>query len=265
MRFRLKSGRALGYRTSGAGDVVVFLHPVGLDSTCWKSLIQHMPAYRSLAVDAAGHGESDVSPGEFSLDEMAADTAELIAAQGNGPCIVVGSSMGGMVAQAVALAAPDLVRGLVLLSTSHTLPPAGRAAMKQRASDSEKGMPTVIDATIERWFSAAFRASDPQTVADVRDHLLTCDPIVHARAWRAISNLDYESGLGSIRCPTLVMTGSADVSTPPAISQAMVKLLPGSVYREIPGAGHMAMLEQPKLLADGINEFAAGFAQARVP
>jgi 3-oxoadipate enol-lactonase len=265
MRFRLNSGRALGYRTSGAGDVIVFLHPVGVNSAFWNSLTQHMPDYRALAIDSVGHGESDTSPGEFSLAEMAADTVELIMSIGNGPCIVVGSSMGGMVAQGVAVTAPELVRGLVLLSTSHTLPPAGRAAMNQRADDSQKGMPVVIDATIDRWFSAAFRASDPKTVADVRAHLLTCDPIVHARAWRAISKLDYESRLGSIKCPTLVMTGSADVSTPPAISQALVKLLPNGSYREIPGAGHMAVLEQPRLLAGWINEFAAGLGHAKTP
>jgi 3-oxoadipate enol-lactonase len=265
MRFRLKSGCALGYRTSGVGDVIVFLHPIGMNSTFWDSLAQDMPNYRALAIDAVGHGESDTSPEEFSLDEMAADTIEVIRSLANGPCIVVGCSMGGMVAQGVTLSAPELVRGLVLLNTSHTMPPPGRAAISQRAADSQKGMPAVLDATIDRWFSAAFRASDPKTVADVRAHLLTCDPIVHARGWRAISQLDYEARLGSIKCAVLVMTGSADVSTPPAVSQALVKLLPNGSYREIAGAGHMSVLEQPRLLAGWINDFAAGLDHAKTP
>src|SRR5262245_21069648 len=113
MRFKLSSGRALGYRTQGAGEVIVLLHPIGVSSAFWSSTIARLPAdYRALAVDLAGHGDSDTPAGEFSLDDLADDVIELVGSLGNGPCIVVGSSMGGMIAQGVALRSPELVRGL---------------------------------------------------------------------------------------------------------------------------------------------------------
>jgi 3-oxoadipate enol-lactonase len=264
MRFRLNSGRALGYATSGAGEVIVFLHPVGMNAAFWQPLIAHLPSqYRALAIDLRGHGDSDSSVGDFSLDDMAADVVELVSELGNGPCIFAGCSMGGMVAQGVALQAPELVRALVLMNTGHTLPAAGRNAMDQRAADSRKGMPVILQATIDRWFSPEFRSASPATVDAVRAHLLTCDPVIHSRAWRAIRDLDYESRLGEIRSPVLVMTGSADMSTPPALSQAMVKHFANGIYREIPGAAHMAPLERPELLAAWIGEFAARLERAK--
>jgi 3-oxoadipate enol-lactonase len=258
MRFRLRSGRALGYRTSGAGDVIVFLHPVGMNAQFWQPVAEKLPLrFRSLAIDAMGHGESDTSPGDFTLDDMAGDVIELVRSLDSGPCILAGCSMGGMVAQGVALRAPEMVRALVLMNSGHTLPAAGRAAMELRAVESRKGMPVIIDATIDRWFSATFQAASPEIVKSVREHLLTCDPIVHSRAWRAIRDLDYAPKLAAVRCPVLVMTGSADVSTPPALSEAMVKMFANGTYREIAGAGHMAPIEQPALVAGWIAEFAA--------
>lgn len=257
MRFRLTSGRAIGYRPSGAGSVIVFLHPIAMNSAFWTPVVEHLTSHRALAVDAMGHGDSDTQAGAFSLDDMAADVVELMLAVGNPPCIVAGCSMGGMVAQAIAVRAPTLVRGLVLLNTGHTLPAAGRTAMAQRAADARKGMPVILDATIDRWFSEDFRKARPDVVEATRAHLLTSDPIVHSEAWTAISKLDYEAKLPSLQCPALVMTGSADVSTPPALSQALVKCLKRGTYEEIAGAGHMAPLEQPELIARRIEQFAA--------
>jgi 3-oxoadipate enol-lactonase len=265
MRFRIKSGRAIGYATSGAGEVVVFLHPVGMSAAFWRPLTSHLPShYRALAIDLRGHGDSDATSEEFSLDDLAEDAVELIHALGNGPCIVAGCSMGGMVAQGVALRAPELVRGLVLMNSGHTLPAAGRMAIDQRATESRKGMPLILQATIDRWFSEEFKSASPAVVDQVRTHLLACDPVTHSLSWRAIRDLDYESRLREIRCPVLVTTGSLDVSTPPALGQAMAQHLRNGTYREIPGAAHMAPLEKPELLAAWIDEFAAGLEPSRV-
>lgn len=260
MRFRHKNGLASGYMTRGAGNLIVFLHPIGTDKTLWRPVMDHLQdQFRLLAVDFRGHGGSDTPSEGFSLTDLAGDVAELLMVLGAGkPSVVVGCSMGGMVAQELALASPDLVRGLVLSNTVHTLPEQGRAMMRQRADTARNGMAGFVDTVIDRWFSAPFRETDPQTVETIRQMLLDQDPIVHAWAWEAIAKLDTATRLTSLAVPALVMTGDADVSTPPANAEAIAELIPGSCCRIAPGAGHMLPLEQPQLVASWIEEFVAG-------
>lgn len=258
MRFRHENGLASGYSTRGSGAVIALLHPVGTDRTLWEPMMDALQdRYRLLAIDFRGHGESDTPTTAFSLADLAADVAELLSALGGGPAIVAGCSMGGMVAQELALARPDLVRALVLTNTAHTLPDQGREMMRQRAASARQGMPALAEITIDRWFSAPFRAADSECVDRIRRQLLNDDPIVHGWCWEAIARLDTAPRLEGLDIPALVVTGEADVSTPPANAEALAATIRGSTCRIAPGAGHMLPLEQPDLLADWIDEFAA--------
>lgn len=260
MRFKHKNRLASGYVTRGRGDLIVFLHPVGTDKSLWRPVMDRLQErFRLMALDFRGHGDSDTPSVGFSLADLAGDVAELVTVLGEGkPSVVVGCSMGGMVAQELVLARPDLVGGLVLSNTAHTLPEQGRALMRQRADTARKGMAGLADITIDRWFSAPFRKADPETVEAIRQKLLEQDPIVHAWSWEAISELNTAARLNSLALPALVVTGEADVSTPPANAEAIAALIRGSRCRIAPGAGHMLPLEQPQLLAGWIEEFVAG-------
>ncbi len=257
MRFRHRTGLATGYSTRGRGDVVALLHPVGTDKTFWEPVIALLEnRYRLIAIDFRGHGDSDVPTQGFSLNDLANDVAELLSTVGGGGrAVVVGCSMGGMVAQELAVAHPDLLRALVLTNTAHTLPEQGRAMMRQRAEAARQGMPELVEMTLDRWFSAPFRETDPNVVEQIRQKLLSDDPIVHSWSWEAISLLHTETGLKALSMPVLVATGGADVSTPPAIAEAIAAAIQGAICRIAPGAGHMFPIEQPGLLAGWIDDF----------
>lgn len=256
MKFRLKSGLVMNYRTRGKGRTIVLMHPIGCRLEIWDGVIREIEDQcRVIAVDIRGHGGSDASAAPFSLGDLAADVSELIRAVGLPPAIVAGCSMGGMVVQALAVDEPDVVSGFVIANTGYTRNEAGRQMLEARAKASELGMSRVIDTTLARWFDDEFRLSHPATVALVRNWLAEADPIVHSHGWLAIRDLDYADRLVKVDKPSLAIAGSRDQSVACDAMRAMAEALRNCSYREICGAGHLSPLEQPREFAGLLLEF----------
>jgi 3-oxoadipate enol-lactonase len=209
-------GIRLQYELEGNGPPVFLLHAVGLDLTCWDAQVAALaPHFRVLRMDLRGHGRSDVPPPPYTLEEFAADAHALLRHLGLCPAHVIGLSMGGMVAQVLALDHPEDVASLVLADTNSTLPPESRPAMVERGEAAKRsGMAAALDATLARWFTPGFMTSP--IVTRCRERLLADDVQGWAGGWHAISRLDTHPRLNEIYVPTLVMTGEADVSAPPA-------------------------------------------------
>jgi 3-oxoadipate enol-lactonase len=256
VRFLLSDGRRIGYLTRGAGPVIAFLHPVGLCGSFWDSVVAELESdFRLIAIDLPGHGESDVPRFPFSLDDAAQDVTELLTVLGRPPCILVGCSMGGMIAQGVALHAPSLLRGLVLSNTSHQRTDAARKMLELRAASALNGMPTVHDETIERWFSPEFRTRKPEVVTSASRWLLQADPVVHAWSWQAIASLSYDQRLAGVTVPAMVLAGAQDRSVSSAATEALKAILPYSC-QYVFDAGHLPPLEVPKEYAQILRDFA---------
>lgn len=249
------NGVRLAYAIDGTGPTVVLLHPVGLDGTCWDSQVGALvPSFRVLRVDLRGHGHSDVPPPPYSLNGFAADVHSLLHQLQLSPAHVIGLSLGGMVAQVLALEHPDDVRSLVLADTTSTLSPDARRAMVERGEAAKRGgMASVIEGTLERWFTSGFLGSG--IVARCRERLLADDVQGWAATWHAISELDTEPRLREIKVPTLVLIGDVDLSVPVSRARAMADLIPGAVLHVVTGAPHMAPLERPDLFNPPMLEF----------
>jgi 3-oxoadipate enol-lactonase len=256
MRLRLSNGLAFAYRTRGVGRPIVLLHPVGTRGAFWEPVMDLLAdRYRPIAVDFRGHGESDVPARGFTLDDLADDVIELLRMQRAAGAVVIGCSLGGMVTQGVALKAPELLSAIVIADTGHRQTDETRAAMTQRAQAALKGMPTVLDTTIERWFPAAFRAGDPAAVDRVKDWLLADDPVVFSWCWEAIRGLTYGERLRTIQLPALVVRGAEDASSRRETMQELAGLLPKGRYVEMPEAGHVAPYQQPAQFAALVRDF----------
>ena len=255
MPYAVVNGVRLHYALEGEGPTVVLLHAVGLDLTCWDAQAPALrPKFRVLRVDLRGHGRSDVPPPPYTLEGFAEDVHELLGALQLAPAHVIGLSLGGMVAQILALDYPQAVRSLVLADTNSTLPPDARPAMVERGEAAKRGgMSAVVDTTLARWFTPGFLGAD--VVARCRERLLTDDVQAWAASWRAISELDTEPRLKEVRVPTLVITGEADAAAPVARAQAMAGLIPGARLDIVAGAPHMAPLERPDLFNAAVLEF----------
>lgn len=258
MRFRLKSGLALGYKTRGAGPIVALVPPIGCPKEFWDPLIAVMEhRCRLIAIEVRGHGDSDVPPAPFSLDDCADDLIELLCALSNGrKALVAGCSMGAMVAMGCAVHAPDLVCAL-LASNTHQRDAAGVALIAARAQACLDGMAPTVQATLDRWFNAAYRQARPDHLALARGWLTGADPIVHSWSWRAIHSLDYAARLRPLAIPKLVVAGECDQSSSVAEVRHFASEI-GARFRTIASAGHLTPLENPEAFAACLVEILDG-------
>lgn len=255
MPYATVNGLRLHYEIDGGGPTVLLLHPVGLDLTCWDSQVGALvPGFGVLRVDLRGHGRSDVPPPPYSLRGFAADVHSLLQQLQLAPAHVIGLSLGGMVAQILAMEYPNDVRSLVLADTNSTLAPEARRTMIERGEAAKRaGMASVIESTLSRWFTPGFMGSE--VVARCRERLLADDVQGWTATWQAISALDTEPRLKEIGVPTLVMIGEVDLSVPVSRAQAMADQIPGAAVHVLAGAPHMAPLERPDLFNPPVLEF----------
>jgi 3-oxoadipate enol-lactonase len=241
------------------GAPVVLLHGVGLDLTYWDLQIAALcTTHDVIAFDMPGHGLSGKLPHPPSFGEMAAILAGVLDHAETGPAHLVGASVGGMIAQTLALQRPDLVRSLSLVATLCTFPDAVRAILRERARVSrEEGMSVIAPLSLERWFPAAFRARRPDVMDRATKILLRQDAECHASMWDMIASLDLEARLPSLSCPTMVVAGAEDVNAPPVAARQIAELIPGAELYELAGAGHFPPIELP----DAFNELLVDFLQ----
>lgn len=238
-------------------STVVFLHAVGYDLTYWGGQIAALNGdYNLVAFDLPGHGRSTGDAADWSFDRVASVVAKLIEEVSDGPVHLVGLSFGGMIAQATVLARPDLIRSLTLMGTASQFSEEARAGMKARAEATrQSGMAAVLPSSLDRWFTPETRARRPDLIDRVTKTILGDDPAVHAAIWDMISEFDVHDRLGEVRCPTLVLVGERDPSTPPSAASVLAEGIPGARMVVLPNASHMIQLEAP----EAVNAELKGF------
>lgn len=235
----------------------MLLHPIAMRLDFWDEVADRLSAdYKVIAFDLRGHGQNPPAPAAFTLDDLAGDVAAMLQAMKTGPAIIVGCSMGGMVAQALALRAPELVSGLVLTNTTHTMGSAGAEVMRKRAEETFKGLDRTIDTDLERWLSKGFRAQHSEIIEKVREWVLANDARTVGLAWQAIANLNFSSRLASITQPVLVTTGTFDPASPVEAAKRTAAAFANARFEELQNAGHFAPIERPDVFAALITEFA---------
>lgn len=213
---------------------MLFLHPIGLDRDTWTDVLR--PGDRTL--DFPGHG-SEPPTETVSMAGLVDYVLAHVSARVN----LVGLSLGGMVAQQVAVRAPEAVASLVVAAA-----PAAtrREVMAERVkSTREGGMAGDLDTTLARWFTPEALATPGHPgVEYARRRLLADDPEIVARYWQAMGEHDVTSDLPSIAVPTTFVAGSRDAAGGPEKMEPMARAVPGAVLEVIDGP-HMLPLEQP--------------------
>lgn len=223
--------------------VLVALHPVTQDPSCWQWLSQTIDIAPELPRPLFGKRILE----SFTLEDLADDVARRIPE----PADVVGVAMGSLVAQHLALRHPDKVRSLVLACAPARMMD-GQAYAGRAVSGLLLGMDSVVDETLHRWFSPETLSRNTPGVAYARQRLRTFSPAVFARVWVAVAGHRPGSGLSAIDCPTTVVSGKYDVSAPPDELREMHTLISGSRFLSLDGP-HMMHLERPDLLSGAID------------
>src|SRR5579863_1164487 len=256
----------VAYDVHGTGEPVLLIAPAGTRAAIWLSHL--VPAlrrggYQVITFDNRGTAPSAVPPGPYRLADLVADTADLIAGLGVGPCRIVGASLGAMVAQELAAAQPGLVRAAVLLGTrcrSDFFRRELTRATAARIRDPDPTLTTDFDVLVGmgQMFSARTLADD-KTVANwfaVLSRFPVRGPGAAAQ-YEATLTEDRAAALASVRCPCLVVGFSEDAITPPALCREVAGAIPGARYAEVGDCGHFGFLEEPGTVSDLITDFFA--------
>ena len=246
----------LHYRIDGDPDgaPVVFSNSLGTDLRLWDQVIDLLPksGLRFIRYDKRGHGLSECTPAPYTMGTLVRDVERLMDHLDIRGVIFVGLSIGGMIAQGLAAKRLDLVRAMVLSNTGAKI--ATREMWAQRIEGVETGgIEALADATMQRWFSDAFRQTD--AFAAWRNMLVRQPAEGYIGCSHAISGTDFMSPTSALRLPTLGIAGSEDGSTPPDLVRETVDLIPGSQFHLIRGAGHLPCVEKPEEYAQVLTEF----------
>jgi 3-oxoadipate enol-lactonase len=176
---------------------------------------------------------------------LAADVVRLWDELGVACSHVVGISLGGFVAQHLGFEYPDRVGRLALADTCAAYPAEAVATWPERIRQvSEKGTAPLVAGTLERWFTAEWRAEHPEELAAI-GHLIARTPRAgYVGCCHAIAHLDTRKHLAEVRAPSLVIVGEQDLGTPPAMARELAGLIAGARLEILPGAAHMSCIEQ---------------------
>lgn len=239
------------------GPPLLLLHPVGLDLTWWGPQFEEFGRERDvIAFDMPGHGQSGHLASPPTFDLMARAVESVLDAHGGRPADVVGVSVGGMIAQTVALRRPDLVRSLSLVATLCTFPAEVREALRERARVARMdGMGRIAELSNERWFTPEFRARRPDMMERTRRSLLQQSGEFHAAMWEMIAGLELASAIRQIRRPTLVVAGEADRNAPPDAARAIAGAIPGAILHVMPDIAHFPPFEASDAFNAVLSEF----------
>lgn len=245
----------LHYRVDGPDDgpPVVFANSLGTDMRLWDQILPLLPeGLRIIRFDKRGHGLSSCPPAPYSMGALVSDTEHLLDHLNVKNCVFVGLSIGGLIAQGLAVKRLDLVRALVLSNTGAKI--WNPAMWDARIGEVRAGgIESLADAVMERWFSKDFLNTPALELW--RNMLARQEDEGYMGCCAAISGTDFYTTTASLRLPTLGIAGSEDGSTPPDLVRETVDLIPGSQFHLIRKAGHLPCVEQPVEFAQVLSQF----------
>lgn len=240
----------------GNKPVIVFINSLGTDFRIWRDVIVRLAGnYPLLTYDKRGHGLSDIGQTPYSIDDHVDDLIGLLEHLKVSDAVVCGLSVGGLIAQGLYARRPDLVKALILCDTAHKIGTADMWAARIAAIDGS-GLDGVVDGVMERWFTPAFRESDP-SFPGYRNMMLRQPVEGYTGTCAAIRDADYTAAAGDIAVPTLCVVGDQDGATPPELVLSLAKRIPRARYEVIKDAGHIPCVEQPEMLTTIIEAFLA--------
>jgi 3-oxoadipate enol-lactonase len=257
------NGARLYYEEHGSGEPLLFITGFTISAAVFEPVLDRYAArFRCIVYDNRGSGRTRAPLRPTSMPELAADAAGLLRALGLESAHVYGVSMGGMVAQELALRFPDRVRGLILGGTTSGGPRAARPALGELAA-LVRGTPGRRDWLAAALFSPAFRREHPDRVAVLLRYFARHPPPRHGLTahWWATVYHDTTARLGQIQAPTLVMHGERDALAPIGNARTLAERIPDAELVVVPGAGHAYALERP---AESYELF-AGWMDRREP
>ena len=241
------NGIDINYEIEGEGPVVTFSHSLACNLSMWDEQVRALRGrYRVLRYDTRGHGQTGAPAGAYTLDQLADDLKGLLDGLGIAATHFVGLSMGGMIGQVFALKHPAMVQSLVLCDTTSRYPQGAAAVWEERIKTvGAKGMEPMVAPTLERWFTAPFRARRKDLMDKVGAMIRSTPAPGYVGCCHALPKINVTDRLKEVRCPALVIVGEEDPGTPVDMARDIQAALPVAELAVLCRASHLSNVEQP--------------------
>src|SRR5712671_2348623 len=249
------NGCRINYELAGPTNApaLVLSNSLGSNFGMWDA---QMPAFakthRVLRYDTRGHGQSEVTPGPYTFEQLARDVVALPDSLKIDKFSFCGLSMGGVTGLRIALHAPERLQRLVLCSTGAKIGTAD-AWNNRIEAVRRNGTKSIAAATMERWFTPGFREREPQTVERIQNTLANTDTEGYIACCEALRDTDLRDQVASISTPTVVISATHDPAAPPTDGKFLSKQIQGARYVEL-DAAHLSNSEQPEKFTQEVSQ-----------
>lgn len=250
----------MAYEIHGEGHPLLLISGVGYGGWFWHKVVPALAEhFRVITFDNRGAGGSSKPDGPYTTQMMAADTAGLLDALEVQGAYVMGHSLGGFIAQELALARPDLVEKLILASTTHGGPnvipitPEALEVLTKREGDPVE----LVKRGIRVACAPGFEDRQPEVVQELLEYRLTnpVPPAQYQAQVMAGAAHNAEDRIGQITCPVLILFGEHDKVVPPGNADLLARKLPNAQVKILPGVGHVFPIEDPQATVEAMLEF----------
>jgi 3-oxoadipate enol-lactonase / 4-carboxymuconolactone decarboxylase len=245
----------LKYPRAGDAHVFLFINSLGTDLRIWDGVVNELKQYGStLRFDKMGHGLSEVSDRNYKIADYAEDIIGLLDALNIDKVVLTGLSIGGVIAQYMAINHPERIEKLVI---SNSAPKVGTFESWETRINKVKtgGVSSIANDILKVWFSKSFHANRQPELAGYRAMLCNTNTEGYIKACWALQDNDLTDQVQSIKSATLLMAGSEDGSVSTEMVRETAKKIPGAEFIEIEGVGHISCAEQPLTVAALILKF----------
>jgi len=239
----------------GSGPDLVILHSLLADRSAFDRVAPVLAKkHRMWLVNLPGYGAS--KPAGTSVEDYADRVAALLQSLKLENADVLGNGLGGFIAVALAARHGARVRRLIAAPALAAFPEPAKQPLRGLAERvAKEGMSGALDVAIRRMFPERFIAAHPSVVEERKQALMKADPACFRTACLALAALDLSPVLKNIRNKALVMAGSEDATTPPALARELATRIPNAKFRELQGCGHCPQIESPELFVQAVEEF----------
>jgi 3-oxoadipate enol-lactonase len=250
---------SIHYQIDGdaAAPPLLLSNSLGTSMEMWEPQLAALAArFRVIRYDSRGHGQSTVTPGPYTIEQVANDALGLLDALKVPRTHFCGLSMGGMVGMWLGIHAPQRIDRLVLANTAAKI---GTAELWNARIDAVRkgGMASIAPGVLARWFSAQLLEAPTPIIVRMRATLEALSPDGYAASCAAVRDMDQRHLVGRIRAPTLVIAGTDDLATPAAEGRFVAEQVPHAHYVEVPAA-HLSNVQAAPAFTQALIQFLTG-------
>jgi 3-oxoadipate enol-lactonase len=250
------NGASLRYEWDGPADapVVLLCNSLGTNLAMWDPQVPAFTReFRVLRYDSRGHGQSEVTPGPYTIDGLGRDVLGLLDALQIRRVLFCGLSLGGVVAQWMGVRARDRLNAIVISNSAAKI---GNDDFWNKRIEKLRtdGIAPVATAQVARWFTEKYIAAQPQVIENMKQMFVATSVDGYIATCEALRDNDLRGAINHIQTPTLVLAGANDVVTPPTDAKFMAVGIPGAQYAEL-NASHLSNIEDAPEFTDTVMRF----------